>query len=274
MLHDIELVCKVGSMALIDKESEDINYNIISRLSKSLKPGYVLVSSGATEIGRLDYIKRHGHELKGDSESIKTDYAAGGQAVLMETYRRYMQPNYSLRQFLVEHQHFNNSKKREHLKEALIRSVKQSAVPIINYNDPLCNEESRKMEINALKLKQQDVAECIDNDETASQIACLLKPKYLIILTATDGILTDKNDSNTLVKEISGKTTDEVIEKINYYQGFCHGANRVGANGAKAKLEFIKEPVKQGTTVFIANSKHKLDDILNGNAPSTMIKLR
>ena len=31
---DIELVGKVGSMALINKEYNDINYNVIARLSK------------------------------------------------------------------------------------------------------------------------------------------------------------------------------------------------------------------------------------------------
>ena len=51
-----DLVGKIGSMALIRKEDNDIDYNIFSRLSSELKPGMIWVSSGATEIGRLDYI--------------------------------------------------------------------------------------------------------------------------------------------------------------------------------------------------------------------------
>ena len=47
---DIELVGKIGSMALINREYQDINYNIIARLSRELKPGYIWVTSGATEI--------------------------------------------------------------------------------------------------------------------------------------------------------------------------------------------------------------------------------
>ena len=65
---DIELVGKVGSMALINKEHDDIDYNIISRISRYLKPGIVWITSGATEIGRLDYIKRTGKELIGNTE--------------------------------------------------------------------------------------------------------------------------------------------------------------------------------------------------------------
>ena len=56
-------------------------------------------------------------------------------------------------------------------------------------------------------------------------------------------------------------------------QEFCSGASRKGANGAKAKLEYIKEPIKNGTTVYIASSKYLISDILSGNAPCTRIGL-
>ena len=85
-----------------------MNYNIIARLSRELRPGYVWVTSGAVEIGKLDYLKRTGKLLEGSDEENKTDYAAQGQSVLMQTYRQYMDSKYSLRQILVEHQHFND----------------------------------------------------------------------------------------------------------------------------------------------------------------------
>jgi len=274
MSYQIELVCKIGSMALINKAYGDVDYNIIARLSRELKPGYVLVTSGATEIGRIDYFKRNGKELEGGcKEDIKTDYASQGQIVLMETYRRFMNSSYSLRQFLVEHQHFNDEKKREHLKNALLRCPLANAVPIINYNDPVSDEENRKLEIRALREKHSGkaVAECVDNDETASEIACLLKPKNLIIFTGVDGIFTNVNDPDSLVKEISAKTASETVEKINYYQTFCSGASREGANGAGMKLEFIKQAVINGTIVFVANSKYSISEILSGAKPCTKI---
>jgi glutamate 5-kinase len=281
MKFDIELVGKVGSMALINQEKTDIDYNILSRISRELKPGYVWVTSGATEIGRLDYILRTGKELEGDTgdekkeDEKKTDYAAQGQAILMETYRRFVDSRYSLRQFLVEHQHFNDVHKCEHLKAALLRCPSQNAIPIVNYNDPVSAEENRKMEIAVLRKKTGKAVECIDNDETASQIACLLKPRVLLILTGTEGILTNLGDKNSLVREIAGKNASEVLSQIEYYQKeFCIGSSRVGANGAKAKLEYVKEPVKQGTTVYIANSAHKISDILSGEAPSTVIRVK
>ena len=271
---DIELVGKVGSMALINKADNDIDYNVIAHISRELKPGYVWVTSGATEIGRLDYIHRTGFELQGSDADVKTDYAAQGQTILLETYRRFVDSRYSLRQFLVEHQHFNDDMKREHLKATLLRCPKQGAIPIINYNDPMCYEENRKMEIAALRASKQKVVECIDNDETASQIACLLKPKYLLILSGVDGIFTDINDKNSLVREIAGSNTEEVLSHIDYYQNYCDGASRKGANGARAKLEYVKEPVKNGTTVIIANSRYKISEILSGVAPSTKIIIK
>ena len=38
-VFDCELVGKIGSMALIRKEDQDIDYNIFSRLGAELKPG-------------------------------------------------------------------------------------------------------------------------------------------------------------------------------------------------------------------------------------------
>lgn len=68
---DIDLVGKVGSLALIDKAYGDINYSTIARISRELRPGIIWVTSGATEIGRLDFIKRTGRELTGSDEDNK-----------------------------------------------------------------------------------------------------------------------------------------------------------------------------------------------------------
>ena len=84
MKFDTELVGKIGSMALIDKERNILDYTLIAKLSSELKPGYIWVTSGAVETGRLDFIKRTGKELKGNPEDVKTDYSAQGQTILME----------------------------------------------------------------------------------------------------------------------------------------------------------------------------------------------
>lgn len=274
MNFDIELVGKIGSMALINKENNILDYTLIARLSSELKPGYIWVTSGATETGRLDYIKRTGKELTGEKEDVKTDYASQGQSILMATYRQYVDSKYSLRQVLVEHQHFNDKDKREHLKKMLLRAVMQNAIPIINYNDAVSTEESRKFEIKSLKSKTDKVVECVDNDETASQIACLVKAKTLLILTSAEGIYKNSEDASTLITEISGKDIYEVLDNISECENYCKGASRAGANGAKAKLEYIKDAVKIGTKVIIASAKYSINDILSGKAKATRIGVR
>ena len=159
MEKEISLVGKIGSMALIRRGDSDIDYNIFSRIGAELRPGMVWVSSGAVEIGRIDYIKRAGRELSGDADEIKTDYSAQGQAILMENYRRFVRPEYSVRQFLVEHTHFNSRLTREYIRQALLRCAAQGAVPIVNYNDTVSFEEHRKMELMQLRDKTQDVVE-------------------------------------------------------------------------------------------------------------------
>ena len=273
-MGNLDTVIKIGSMALIRKEDNDIDYNILSRLSSELKPGIILVSSGATEIGRLDYIKRTGHELQGDREEVMTDYAAQGQAVLMSQYRQYIKPEYSVRQLLVEHTHFNDLIKREHIKQLLLRSADQGAVVIINYNDPVSAEENRKLELTELRNSLDEVVECVDNDETASVIANLVNAKTLVILTSTEGIYRDAGDPKTLVRHVEGADADEIESQIRKLQESCTGASRAGAQGARAKLEYIIPAARRGTTVIIGHSKHRVGDLVSGLIPCTRISMR
>ncbi|MDE5897382.1 MAG: uridylate kinase, partial [Clostridia bacterium] len=174
MKFDTELVGKIGSMALIDREANLIDYTRVARLSRELRPGHIWVSSGATEIGRLDYLSRNGgKELTGDT--AKTDYAAQGQAILMQTYRQFVDPRWSVRQVLVEHQHFNDPQKSAHLRDLLLRCGAQHAIPVVNYNDAVSNDENRHLEISALMQARGRAYECVDNDETAARIACLVR---------------------------------------------------------------------------------------------------
>lgn len=268
---DIELVGKVGSMALVNKKWSDVDYNVLAHISRQLRPGYIWVTSGATEIGRIDYIRRTGKELKGAYTDVKSDYAAQGQAILMESYRRYVNPMYGIRQILVEHQHFNDDAKAESLKQLLLRCPEQGAIPIVNYNDPLSNEEIVKTELQVLMQRKKHVVHCADNDETAAQIADLVKCKHLLIYTSTDGIYRVPGDPSTLIPEIKGKDDLELIAAIDECQKLCDGSSRVGAAGARAKLEYIKSPVANGTRVYIASPKYDIKDILSGDAPCTRI---
>lgn len=268
----IDIVGKIGSMALVDKKHGDIDYNKFAMIGHWLKPGTVWVTSGAVEIGRLDYIRRHGSEATGSGEEVKADYSSQGQAIVMEMYRRFVDPRYSVRQVLVEHDHFNNDISRPHILSLLKRASEQSAIPIVNYNDAVAVEELRKTEIMELASRgNKHVVELVDNDETAAQIACLTGAKTLLILSTLDGVYRDIHDPASLIKEITG-TKEEVLNQIEELKKCCHGASRAGANGAFAKLEYIKPCVLEGIEVIIGSANHDIRNVLNGTAPRTFIK--
>ncbi|MCQ2457274.1 MAG: uridylate kinase [Clostridia bacterium] len=271
MDYRFDIVGKIGSMALIRKEDKDIDYNIFSRLGSELKPGMIWVTSGATEIGRLDYMKRTGCELCGDPDQDKADYAAQGQSILMQNYRQFIPPEYGIRQILVEHTHFNDPEKCEHIRKLLIRAAQQKTIPIVNYNDPVSDEENRKMELAARRQQGGEVHECVDNDETAAVIANLVHARTLVLMTSTDGIYSDPRDPSTLIRDVSGKTFEEVEKKVREMQNNCIGASRAGANGAKAKLEYALGCVRGGTTVIIGHARCRLSDLVNGRVPCTRI---
>ncbi len=274
MSYSFELVGKIGSMALIRPEDRDMNYNIFSRLGAELRPGMIWVTSGATEIGRLDYIRRTGCELCGDPEQDKADYAAQGQAVLMQTYRQFIPPEYGLRQILVEHTHFNDPEKREHIRHLLERAARQKTIPIVNYNDPVSDEENRKMELAARREQGDEVHECVDNDETAAVIANLVHARTLVLMTSTEGIYRVAGDPDTLVRDVFASDTEELEKKVRELQKGCVGASRSGANGAGAKLEYALECARNGTTVIIGHARHHLSDLTEGRVPCTRIGIR
>lgn len=271
MQYDFDLVGKIGSMALIRREDADLDYNIFSRLGRELRPGMIWVSSGAAEIGRLDYIKRTGHELTCDSVEAKTDYAAQGQMILMEQYRHFIRQEYSVRQVLVEHQHFNDAEKREHIRRLFLRARDQGAIPIVNYNDPVSDAENRKWELSALRREHREVHECVDNDETAAVIAGLVTARVLLIMTSTEGIYADPRDPGTLVREVLANDAQALERKVRELQTHCIGSSRPGANGAHAKLEYALGPALRGTTVIIGHGRHRISDLVEGRVPCTRI---
>ncbi len=274
MKFDCELVGKIGSMALINQEINELDYNAFSRIGKYLQPGHVWISSGAVEIGKIDYFKRNNVLIDPEDDIAKSLYASQGQCILIENYRHFIKPEYSVRQILIEHNHFNDIDKKNYIAKLLMHSIKQKAIPIINYNDSVSNDEIMKMEISKLRSGNESTVECIDNDETASQISVLLKSKYLLIMTSSEGLLKNPSDPSTLIKKVEGSDTYELIENINGLLEHCNGSSRKGSNGMLAKLQFLKEPIKNGTIIIIGSPKYTIPDLIQGTVNRTIFTVR
>ena len=95
-----------------------------------------------------------------------------------------------------------------------------------------------------------------------------------VIFRSAEGIYKDSKDPSTLIEEINGKDVNELLANITECESYCNGASRAGANGARAKLEYIKDAVKIGTEVIIASARHKISDLISGKAKATRIRVR
>jgi len=58
---------------------------------------------------------------------------------------------------------------------------------------------------------------------------------------------------------------------VRKLQSNCVGASRAGANGARAKLEYALESVRNGTTVIIGHARHRISDLVEGKVACTRI---
>ena len=154
------------------------------------------------------------------------------------------------------------------------RAAAQDCIPIINYNDPVSDEENRKMELSGRRGNGETVVECVDNDETAAVIASLVDAKTLVLLTATEGIYLDVSDPSTLVREVFAGTTQELREKIQQLRTHCEGASRKGAGGADAKLAYAMRAAEGGARVIIGHARHHIADLITETIPCTHIGVR
>ena len=168
---------------------------------------------------------------------------------------------------------FNDVEKREHIRRFFLRARDQGAIPIVNYNDPVSDEENRKWELSELRREGREVHECVDNDETAAVIAGLIRARILLILTSTEGIYREPGRPETLVRDVLAGNAEDLKRKVMDLQSHCVGASRAGANGAHAKLEFALGPALNGTTVIIGHGRHRITDLIYGRVPCTRIGL-
>lgn len=201
----------------------------------------------------------------------KTDYAAQGQAILMEQYRHFIRQEYSVRQVLVEHQHFNDAEKREHIRRLFLRARDQGAIPIVNYNDPVSDEENRKWELSALRREQREVHECVDNDETAAVIAGLVTAPDAADHDIDRRHLRRPEGSLHACAGCARRDAHTLTARVRELQRHCLGSSRTGANGAHAKLEYALEAALRGTTVIIGHGRHRISDLTEGRVPCTRI---
>lgn len=226
------IVIKIGTSLLTKNNNTEFNINfiknIISEISILSKTKQIaLVSSGAIGLGMKELNLKKRPKKLSDKQAV----AAIGQPLLMNIYSKYFS-EYNIRtaQVLLTHSGLQNRKRHLNATNTINSLFKYNVIPIINENDTVATEE--------IKFG--------DNDTLASLVSILIDADLMILLTDTDGLYKNINDSNTIINEVY-----DITEDIVNFAKPTLKENSVG--GFLSKLESAKISINSGVGVLICN---------------------
>jgi glutamate 5-kinase len=232
----MRVVVKVGSSSVTD-ESGDFNAagltGVAANIAALVESGHsvVLVSSGAIScgLGRLGAIAR-------PSDRVQLRAAAAlGQVVISSSYRALFDA-YGLlsAQLLMIPSDFTDRRQYLFARETLTELLRVGAVPVINENDALSNEQLRYG----------------DNDLLSALICNLVAADLLLLLTDQPGIYTADprfSEEATLIEEIS--------DLIDLNVDLGGSGSQWGSGGMASKLKAARMAAHSGVQTVIASAK-------------------
>ena len=256
------IVVKVGSSSLLHPETGRVNYHKIDRLARELSniknkgKEVILVSSGATAVGRE--VVRAGEELiKADSPiTVKQACAAIGQARLMMIYQKCFDDyNQLTGQVLMTKNTVTNALSKYNLHNTFTELLKLNVIPIVNENDSVATYE-------------YSVG---DNDTLSAMVASLMGADLLILLSDVDGLYTDDPRTNADARFIDyvPALTEEMMN-----MGKASTGSRSGTGGMSTKLSAARIATAGGCDMVIVNSRNMgvLHDIIVGKNVGTLFR--
>jgi glutamate 5-kinase len=184
----------------------------------------LLVSSGAVGAG-LMLLKMGSRPT--DLPSVQA-CAAVGQSRLMRLYESlFHRHGFHVAQLLLSHQDIDSRSRYQNARNTLEHLLRfGNVVPIINENDSVAVEELRFG----------------DNDRLSAEVAILAEADLLIILTSVNGLLDERKQLISRVKN---------IDAVSYLANDEMGAYSSG--GMMTKLQAVKLAVQSGIPGFIAS---------------------
>ncbi|MBL8035480.1 MAG: glutamate 5-kinase [Leptospiraceae bacterium] len=190
----------------------------------------IIVSSGAVGFGRAILKERNRLTLPKASVSEKQALASLGQSLLIDTYRTsFAKQRLAAAQVLLTRTDFENKLHLQNLKATLGQLLDWGAVPVINENDTIANEEIRVG----------------DNDNLSADIALLFPRSLLILLTTVDGFY--ENHSRVgVIRRITAETKKHAGDAVE-------GGG--GTGGMITKLQAGEKILKAGQIMSIASGK-------------------
>lgn len=227
------IIVKVGTESLANFHTSVKVGNMVRDIARLMreKIRVVLISSGAVGCGK---------EILWWDKNNQV-YASVGQPVLMGRYaEKFQKRKIVTAQILPTHATLEDI---ESHRTQFIRTVNDiieaGVLPIINENDALSTAEMQALGRGA------------DNDQNALLIARILGATDIILLTNTNGVYRDKNDSSSRIKILRAKTiTDEWIHRV------CGGKSASWTGGMQSKVIIGREFAKNGGVTHVCDGIH------------------
>jgi glutamate 5-kinase len=235
----MRVVVKIGTSSLTDDHGhirQEVITSVATQLAAARKNGHevILVTSGAVASGvaGLGLTERPSDVLSLQAVS------AVGQPQLMAAYNGALSEHglVAAQVLLVPHDFVDRSQYL-HARETIGRLLELGAVPIVNENDAIANNEIRYG----------------DNDHLAALLSHLVSADMLILLTDTDGLYTSDPRSNNDASVIKVVEADDPLLSVS---AAGSGSNR-GSGGMASKLAAARIASWSGVTAVIAAASNK-----------------
>ena len=204
----------------------------------------IIVSSGAVGLG----MAKLGLSVRPSDLSTLRACAAIGQNLLMDVWREALEPlDLIIAQMLLTREDFRSRKSSQNVELTLQRLLEQGAIPIINENDSVSDEEIRFG----------------DNDVLSALLASLCKAEMLAILSTAHGLMTSPEDGEII------PFVSEITPAIEAMAEGTKSSTAVG--GMVTKIEAAKIATMSGCAVFVGSGTKpdRLPLILKGEATGT-----
>jgi glutamate 5-kinase len=204
----------------------------------------IIVSSGAVGLG----MAKLGLSARPSDLSTLRACAAIGQNLLMDVWREALEPlGLIIAQMLLTREDFRSRKSSQNVELTLQRLLEHGAVPIINENDSVSDEEIRFG----------------DNDVLSALLASLCKAEMLAILSTAPGLMTSPEDGDII------PFVSEITPAIEAMAEGTKSATAVG--GMVTKIEAAKIATMSGCAVFVGSGTEpdRLPLILKGETTGT-----
>lgn len=245
------VVLKFGTGVLtehIERGSQTYFRSIARECLELQKQGkkVIIVSSGAVGFGRAILKERNRLTLPKASVSEKQALASLGQSLLIDSYRNaFAKEKLAAAQILVTRTDFENKLHRQNLKATLNQLLDWNAVPVINENDAIANEE--------IKVG--------DNDNLSADIALLFPRSLLVLLTTVDAFYRDGRPVTHIGR---------VSAEIKRFAGDTPEGGG-GTGGMITKLQAAEKVLAAGQVMAIASGKKMriLRRLMAGQAAGT-----